>query len=350
MAPRLFASSVPKGRATNGQAGPSRLPAQPSKTANKKRPVPVVEDEESEEEQGEFEVNGEGFEISDDEDGDDEAMSDEEDDEEFPELDSGSEEGDVDEEEDDEEDVAEGRERDEDDSEEDELDDEESGSESGYNTSDIEAMYSSSTSVSSSPRAEKGKELSIDEKLSRLVAKNTVKPDESIGTDEKISRAKEGTGKLRPSKLVPGGYLREYEEIDAGYGSESSTEDVSCYFSFLPRETQSHRADGRTRTRSETSPWNGTMTSRISVTTCLERKSSDRPKEMSSTSSSPTSRTRRPGPAPRTSCCSSRSNSQTESWISLDVLSGLRTLTRTLTLTKRPSSGSPVKDEKWSPR
>jgi hypothetical protein len=34
-------------------------------------------------------------------------------------------------------------------------------------------------------------------------------------------------GKLRPSKLVKGGYRREYEDIEAGYGSESSTEDVS---------------------------------------------------------------------------------------------------------------------------
>ena len=211
MAPRLDATIRSQSR-MNGHAGPSRIPAQ-SKTNKKRQVEPESEDDED---VGEFDVDEEGIEISEDEDGDDEEEEEEGDDDEFPELDSGSEDEHVE---------ADGV-NDDTDSEQEDLDDEDSGSESGYNTSDIEAMYSSSTSVSSSPKSS-GKELSIDEKLSRLVAKNTIKPDESIGTDEKISRAKEGTGRLRPSKLVPGGYLREYEDIEAGYGSESSTEDVS---------------------------------------------------------------------------------------------------------------------------
>lgn len=197
-----------------GQAGPSRLPAQVAQPT-KKRAVEAVEEDDDEDDE-DFELNGEGLDMSEDEDGDDEAVSGDEDEEDFPELDSGSEDEELDE--------AEVGDVDADTEEEEEdLDDEESGSESGYNSSDIDAMYSSAPT---SPQSV-GKELSVDEKLSRLVAKNTIKPDESIGTDEKISRAKEGTGKLRPSKLVPGGYLREYDDIEAGYGSESSTEDVS---------------------------------------------------------------------------------------------------------------------------
>jgi ribosome biogenesis protein ERB1 len=185
------------------------LPAQPAKS--KKRAVEEVADESEDEE---FEVDGAELDFGEEEDGDDEAAEDESDDDEaFPELDSGSEDGEE----------AGDLASDADTEEEEDLDDEESGSESGYNTSDIEAMYSSAPT---SPEST-GKELSVDEKLSRMVAKNTVKPDERIGSDLKISDAKEGTGKLRPSKLVPGGYLREYDDIEAGYGSESSTEDVS---------------------------------------------------------------------------------------------------------------------------
>jgi ribosome biogenesis protein ERB1 len=212
MAPRSASANGQKARNV-GQAGPSRLPAQTAKPA-KKRAVEEVEDEEDEDDD-DFELNGEGLDVSEEEDGDDEAVSEGEDEEDFPELDSGSEDEEMDE--------AEADNLDADTEEEEDLDDEESGSESGYNSSDIDAMYSSAPT---SPQSV-GKELSVDEKLSRLVAKNTIKPDESIGTDAKISRAKEGTGKLRPSKLVPGGYLREYDDIEAGYGSESSTEDVS---------------------------------------------------------------------------------------------------------------------------
>jgi ribosome biogenesis protein ERB1 len=204
MAPRSAAAGS-KVQAVNGHAGPSRLPAQTLKS-NKKRTADVVSDEEDED----FSMNGDGLDMSDDEEAED-AEEDDEDDEAFPELDSGSEADEADTE-----------------SEDEQLDDEESGSESGYNSSDIDQMESDSTSVTSAE--ENGRELSVDEKLSRLVAKNTVKPNEAIGSDAKISTAKEGFGKLRPSKLVPGGYLREYDDIEAGYGSESSTEDVS-----LPR-------------------------------------------------------------------------------------------------------------------
>jgi ribosome biogenesis protein ERB1 len=67
-----------------------------------------------------------------------------------------------------------------------------------------------------------------------MIAKNSVKPDEAIGTDDKVSRAKEGVGSLVPSKLVEGGYKREYEDVEAGYGSESSTEDVCRAFCQIP--------------------------------------------------------------------------------------------------------------------
>lgn len=215
MAPRPPVAGSSKRAATNGQAGPSRLAA-PTPKITKKRPVQVESEEEDEDD---FAMNGDGIDMDEDEgDVEEDADSDEDDDEAFPELDSGSE-GDAEEDEEGEEDEAA-------DTEDEELDDEETGSESGYNSSDIDAMDSASTSVTSA-EDEDGNEISVDEKLSRLVAKNTVKPNEAIGGDEKISTAKEGFGKLKPSKLVPGGYLREYDEIEAGYGSESSTEDVS---------------------------------------------------------------------------------------------------------------------------
>lgn len=166
--------------------------------------------------------------MSDDEDEDDQVDGEESDgDEAFPELDSGSE-GD---EQDDEDEYADEDEADSDSESEsgsEDLNDEESGSESGYNSSDIERMYaSSSTSLPPSPGGSHKNLLSTDEKLSRMIAKHSVKPDERIGTDMDLSTAKKGVGKLRPSKLVKGGYRREYEDIEAGYGSESSTEDVS---------------------------------------------------------------------------------------------------------------------------
>jgi ribosome biogenesis protein ERB1 len=87
-------------------------------------------------------------------------------------------------------------------------------------------MYGSSpeSSILASPSSG-NRQLDMDERLSRLIARNTVKPDESVGAEGKLSTAKESKGKLVPSKLVPGGYRREYDDIEAGYGSESSTED-----------------------------------------------------------------------------------------------------------------------------
>ena len=48
----------------------------------------------------------------------------------------------------------------------------------------------------------------------KMIIKNSVKPDESIGADEKISLAKDGVGRVGPSKLVRGGYRREYEDVE----------------------------------------------------------------------------------------------------------------------------------------
>ena len=204
----------------NGRAGPSRLIA----TSSKKRGAEEIPTEK--EDDDEFGVNGDGLDLS-DEGSESDGEYDEDvdgvngDEEDFPELDSGSEEEEGD-------DKLKTRQHggDDTDSEDEPLDDEETGSESGYNSSDIDAMYSSATSHSSSPSSSK-QNLSLDEKLSKLIAENSVKPDERIGTDEKVSRAKDGTGKLVPSKLVAGGYKREYDDVEAGYGSESSTEDVS---------------------------------------------------------------------------------------------------------------------------
>lgn len=186
--------------------------------------------------------------MSDDEDEDEQVEREESDGEEaFPELDSGSEGDDQDDEEEDEEDEEDEEEGADSESESgsEDLNDEESGSESGYNSSDIERMYaSSSTSLPPSPRGSHKNLLSTDEKLSRMIAKHSVKPDERIGTDVDLSTAKKGVGKLRPSKLVKGGYRREYEDIEAGYGSESSTEDVSARVDLVSSPTIFSMRDG----------------------------------------------------------------------------------------------------------
>lgn len=207
-------------------AGPSRTKAQPKPVPKPKTVRPAVipaprtsrkrAASESPDEDEFAELEGD-LEVSDEGEGEDD--DDEEEEDEFPELDSGSELGDLGEDEEDEEDE-------EDSSDEELLDDEDDGSESGYNSSDIERMYGSSpdSSILASPSSGT-RELDADERLSRLIKRNTVKPDDSIGAEGQLSHAKEGKGKLVPSKLVPGGYRREYDEIEAGYGSESSTED-----------------------------------------------------------------------------------------------------------------------------
>jgi ribosome biogenesis protein ERB1 len=213
MAPRPASRAGKPTRVTSGSngngAGPSRVNG-----SQKKRAVEEVEDEEDEEDD-DFAPVGELELEADDED--DEELEEEEDEDEFPELDSGSELADDD---------MEG------DSEDELLDDEETGSESGYNTSDIEDMENDSDAPSSSTsappsRSSSFKDLTTDEQLSKMIAKNTIKPDDEVGTDGRISNAKQGNGKLVRSKLVDGGYKREYEDVEAGYGSESSTEDVS---------------------------------------------------------------------------------------------------------------------------
>lgn len=133
---------------------------------------------------------------------------------------------------------------------EDEEDDDDE--EEGYNTSDIEAMENASgdeqddvddtssiTSSSIAPSTVPDSNLTLDQ----LIAKHTYKPDENMdvyvsqatggrplvgdATTGKFSNSKEGTGRLVPSKFVKGALMREYDEIEAGYGSESSTEEVS---------------------------------------------------------------------------------------------------------------------------
>lgn len=226
-AARASSSKVaPASRATsNGRAGPSRPTA--SSSASKKRPVQQVEEDEDEDDD-DFVPHGTQLDMEDDDDADVEDDEDEDEDEDaFPELDSGSELGLEDE----------AGQSDDDSEDEEILDDEATGSESGYNTSDIEAMEdddddapSSSTSAPPSPSSSSAN-LTIDEKLSRMIAKNSIKPNEQIGTDAQISRAKQGHGQLVKSKLVDGGFKREYEDVEAGYGSESSTEDVSSWCS-----------------------------------------------------------------------------------------------------------------------
>lgn len=212
-------------------AKPVAAPAAPKPTASRKRAAP--ESSPVDEDEPEFAVGGD-LELSEDEEVEEDAEEDD-DEEEFPEfddedgipaLDSGSE----DEAGDEEDDAA-------DDTSDEEIDDEDDGSESGYNSSDIEAMYGSSpdSSILASPSSGK-RELGTDEALSRLIRKNTVKPDESLGAEGKLSTAKESKGKLRPSRLVPGGYTREYDEIEAGYGSESSTEDNPNTIGNIPIE------------------------------------------------------------------------------------------------------------------
>ena len=208
--------------ATNGRAGPSRPVASASSSGTKKRQVQQVDEDEDD-----LVADGTTLDLEMDEDDDADIDEDEEEEEDaFPELDSGSE-GDL-------EDEA-GELREDSDDDEEVLDDELTGSESGYNTSDIEAMEgddddddapSSSTSAPPSPSSSSAN-LTTDEKLSRLIAKNSIKPNEQIGTDARISNAKQGHGQLVRSKLVDGGFKREYDDVEAGYGSESSTEDVS---------------------------------------------------------------------------------------------------------------------------
>jgi ribosome biogenesis protein ERB1 len=141
-----------------------------------------------------------------------------------------------------------------DDEDEEDEEDDDDDDEEGYNTSDIEAMENASgddeqdddvddtSSIASSsiaPSTVPDSNLTLDQ----LIAKHTYKPDENMdvyvsqatggrplvgdATTGKFSNSKEGTGRLVPSKFFKGALMREYDEIEAGYGSESSTEEVS---------------------------------------------------------------------------------------------------------------------------
>ncbi|KAJ9103674.1 Ribosome biogenesis protein erb1 [Naganishia cerealis] len=133
--------------------------------------------------------------------------------------------------------------------------------EEGYNTSDIEAMENASgdeqddfddaSSVASSsiaPSTMPDSNLTLDQ----LIARHSYKPDENFdihvsqatggrplvgdALTGKFSNAKEGTGKLVPSKFVKGAMMREYDDIEAGYGSESSTEENTNTIGNVPIE------------------------------------------------------------------------------------------------------------------
>lgn len=246
---------------TRPKASSSKLPQPPTAAAGKKRSQPTDVGADEDDDDPVLATNGKALDAD-----EDSAADDEDDDEEF-EIDTGSSNGDL-------EDFQEGGSDVEADSEEDVDDDDE-----GYNTSDIEALEddggedededpyrdsSPSTSISSrtGPSSSKPKK---DVTLDELIAKHSSKPrldDGSLdpmkvegglvreaGDDDddddfisqqhritggrilrnegsgKFSTAKEGVGKMVPSKLVKGGFIREYDDVEAGYGSESSTED-----------------------------------------------------------------------------------------------------------------------------
>lgn len=105
------------------------------------------------------------------------------------------------------------------------LTDEEDGSQSGYNSSDIddEPFGSPSTTSTSLPRSSSSR-LRSSSPMSRFIAEHTVKPDER---DHAVPEKPEDelAGKMVISELT-GRPKRVYRDVEAGYGSESSTEDV----------------------------------------------------------------------------------------------------------------------------
>ncbi|KAL7424185.1 Ribosome biogenesis protein erb1 [Cryptotrichosporon argae] len=225
MAPRASAVASSSRAPAGATASRVALPFVAATTKAKRPAAPLESDDDEFAAVGELDLS-EDDEAGDDEDEDDDGEDD------FPELDSGSD-GEVNGD-------ASGEDNDAD-TEDEVVDDEATGSESGYNTSDIEALYSGDSDAddddddddAESPATSPS---SSTTKLDRLIRKHTVKPDDRIGADEKISVAKEGKGKLVPSKLVEGGYRREYDEIEAGYGSESSTEDNPNTVGNIPME------------------------------------------------------------------------------------------------------------------
>ena len=138
------------------------------------------------------------------------------------------------------------------------LDDEE-----GYNSSDIDALENSDNGDNDddvlTPATSPTSSISLDD----LIARHTSKPNEEeyqgarsvitggralLGDGRfatgKFSSAKEGLGRVRESKWVEGSYVREYEEFEAGYGSESSTEEVSPEMNFIACPGEAERMPG----------------------------------------------------------------------------------------------------------
>ncbi|KAG7539693.1 hypothetical protein FFLO_03410 [Filobasidium floriforme] len=110
------------------------------------------------------------------------------------------------------------------------LDDEE-----GYNSSDIDALDSEAEEDEDgvlTPATSLGSSSDLD----KLIKKHTSKPSESEWGTDKFSSAKEGSGRLRKSRFVEGSWVREYEEFEAGYGSESSTEENTNTIGNIPIE------------------------------------------------------------------------------------------------------------------
>lgn len=144
----------------------------------------------------------------------------------------------------------------------DEDENEEDDSEEGYNTSDIEALEDADTDAETEDEQVNTPGTSysaINDKsaptLDDLIARHTSKPDESefggIGSSAtggralegdgrwgtgKFSSAKEGAARMKKSKFVKGSFVREYDEIEAGYGSESSTEENTNTIGNVPIE------------------------------------------------------------------------------------------------------------------
>lgn len=104
--------------------------------------------------------------------------------------------------------------------------DEDSGSQSGYNSSDIDDDDGASPFGSPSTAATSlaGRSMRSASPVSRFLAEHTVKPDErDHALPEKPVDALAGV--MTVSDLT-GRPKRVYRDIEAGYGSESSTEDV----------------------------------------------------------------------------------------------------------------------------
>lgn len=166
---------------------------------------------------------------------DDEAVMDE-DEEPFPELDLGSSDED------------DGEFADGEGGEEDEGEDSEDEDEEGYNSSDIDALDNDSGNEATSPppslthsrstahsRSSRSRSKSP---ISHFIAENTSKPDERDPSI--ILRPEDERAGVWTVSQLTGRPKRVYPDIEAGYGSESSTEDVSNSGFLLPLSSSSN--------------------------------------------------------------------------------------------------------------